>query len=60
VAVDLMQDSQGKFWVNEVNHTMEFKNSVEPTGVDIPGKMADYVIAFARQGSQDANSAWNE
>jgi len=57
VAVDLMQDSQGKFWVNEVNHTMEFKNSVEPTGVDIPGRMADYVIAHARQGSFDADSA---
>ncbi|PKO13721.1 MAG: lysine biosynthesis protein LysX [Chloroflexi bacterium HGW-Chloroflexi-10] len=47
LAVDLMQDRQGRLWVNEVNHTMEFKNSIDPTGVDIPGKMADYVIHYA-------------
>ena len=47
LAVDLMQDHQGKIWVNEVNHTMEFRNSIEPTGVDIPGKIADYVIHYA-------------
>ena len=46
VAVDLMQDAEGKLWVNEVNHTMEFKNSVEPTGVDIPGKMVDYLVDY--------------
>jgi [lysine-biosynthesis-protein LysW]--L-2-aminoadipate ligase len=46
VAVDLMQDTTGKLWINEVNHTMEFKNSVDPTGVDIPGKMVDYLIAM--------------
>jgi [lysine-biosynthesis-protein LysW]--L-2-aminoadipate ligase len=46
VAVDLMQDRQGKLWVNEVNHTMEFKNSIEPTGVNIPAKIADYVIQY--------------
>lgn len=46
LAVDLMTDRQGKMWVNEVNHTMEFKNSIEPTGVDIPGKIADYVIHY--------------
>lgn len=44
VAVDIFQDAQGRMWVNEVNHTMEFKNSIEPTGVDIPGRIADYVI----------------
>ena len=47
VAVDLMEDPQGRLLVNEVNYTMEFKNSVAPTGVDIPGKMADYVIQTA-------------
>lgn len=46
VAVDLMEDRQGKLWVNEVNHTMEFKNSIEPTGVNIPAKIADYVIQY--------------
>ena len=47
VAVDLMEDPQGRLLVNEVNYTMEFKNSVAPTGVDIPGKMADFVIQTA-------------
>lgn len=51
VAVDLMQDPSGKLWVNEVNHTMEFKNSVEPTAVDIPGKMVDYLIAKVKNQS---------
>ena len=51
VAVDLMQDPSGKLWVNEVNHTMEFKNSVEPTGVDIPGKMVEAIIAMVANQS---------
>ena len=46
VAVDIMQDQTGKLWVNEVNHTMEFKNSIEPTGVNIPEKIVDYVIQY--------------
>lgn len=37
VAVDLFESERGLL-VNEVNHTMEFKNSVHTTGVDIPGK----------------------
>ena len=51
VAVDLMEDANGKLWVNEINHTMEFKNSVEPTGIDIPGKMVDYLIAMVENQS---------
>jgi [lysine-biosynthesis-protein LysW]--L-2-aminoadipate ligase len=51
VAVDLMQDLSGKLWVNEVNHTMEFKNSVEPTGVDIPGIMVDAIITMVTNQS---------
>ena len=33
-----------KHAVNEINYTMEFKNSVEPTGVDIPARIVDYVL----------------
>ena len=33
--------------VLEVNHSMEFRNSIEPTGVDIPGHIADFVLAEA-------------
>ena len=29
--------------VHEVNHTMEFRNSIDVTGVDIPGRMLQFV-----------------
>jgi [lysine-biosynthesis-protein LysW]--L-2-aminoadipate ligase len=48
LAVDLMETRDGMM-VHEVNHTMEFKNSVAPTGVDIPGKVVDYVMEVARR-----------
>ena len=44
VAVDLFEDPTRELLVNEVNHTMEFRNSVPATGVDIPGLMAEYVL----------------
>jgi len=47
VAIDLFESKDG-ILVNEVNHTMEFKNSVTTTGVNIPGAMVDYVINVAR------------
>ena len=31
--------------MNEVNHTMEFRNSSKPTGVNIPGKIVEYVLS---------------
>ncbi len=43
IAVDLFETENGLL-VNEVNHTMEFKNSLEPTGVDIPGKIIEYFV----------------
>jgi len=44
VAVDLFETDQG-LQVNEVNYTMEFRNSIHTTGVDIPAKIIDYVLA---------------
>ncbi|MEE8290383.1 MAG: RimK family alpha-L-glutamate ligase, partial [Candidatus Tectomicrobia bacterium] len=46
LAVDLLESSQGLL-VNEVNYTMEFRNSIDTTGVDIPGTMIDYLIQEA-------------
>lgn len=43
VAVDLLEDEERGLLVNEVNHTMEFRNSVPATGVDIPGLMVEYI-----------------
>ncbi|MGQ9555919.1 MAG: lysine biosynthesis protein LysX [Anaerolineae bacterium] len=39
VAVDVFEDGGRGYLVNEVNHTMEFRNSIAPTGVDIPGRI---------------------
>ena len=48
LALDVMETEKG--WTcHEVNHTMEFKNSVAPTGVDIPGKVLDYCVAQAKR-----------
>ena len=46
VAVDLFQTKKG-YLANEVNYTMEFRNSIDTTGVDIPGRIVDYVIEVA-------------
>ena len=43
LAVDLVEDRHRGLLVLEVNHTMEFRNSIKPTGVDIPARMIDFV-----------------
>jgi [lysine-biosynthesis-protein LysW]--L-2-aminoadipate ligase len=48
LAIDVFETENG-LTVNEVNHTMEFRNSIATTGVNIPEKMVDYVLANARQ-----------
>lgn len=48
VAVDLLESPDGRLLVNEVNYTMEFRNSIDVTGVDIPGRIVDYTMAVAR------------
>jgi [lysine-biosynthesis-protein LysW]---L-2-aminoadipate ligase len=46
VALDVFETPDGLV-VNEINYTMEFKNSVEPTGVNIPERIVNYVVAQA-------------
>ena len=48
VAIDLFETSNG-ISVNEVNYTMEFKNSIHTTGVNIPKKIVDYVLEVAKK-----------
>jgi len=48
LAVDLFEDPDRGLLVNEINHTMEFRNSITTTGVDIPRRVAEYVISQAR------------
>jgi [lysine-biosynthesis-protein LysW]--L-2-aminoadipate ligase len=52
LAVDLLEHPDRGLLVNEVNHTMEFRNSIDTTGVDIPAHVADYVLSVARDGHQ--------
>jgi [lysine-biosynthesis-protein LysW]--L-2-aminoadipate ligase len=48
IAVDVMESNDG-LTVHEANYTMEFKNSVAPTGVDIPGKILQYLESVAKR-----------
>jgi len=48
LALDLFEDEDG-FTINEINHTMEFRNSITTTGVNIPQKMIEYVLAVVRE-----------
>ncbi|MEM1186749.1 MAG: lysine biosynthesis protein LysX [Planctomycetota bacterium] len=50
-AVDLFECPRRGLLVNEVNHSLEFRNSIEPTGVDIPLRIAENVVSIA-QGRQ--------
>ena len=43
LAVDLLETPDG-LTIIEVNHTMEFRNSIHTTGVNIPAKMVDYLL----------------
>ena len=48
VALDLFETPDG-YSVNEVNYTMEFRNSIDITGVDIPSMVVDYVLEAGRK-----------
>ncbi len=51
LAIDLMKTVDGTLLINEVNSSMEFRNSSQPTGVNIPAKMAEFVIHHASSRS---------
>lgn len=44
LALDLFETENG-LTVNEINHTMEFRNSIATTGVNIPQRMIEYILA---------------
>ncbi|MCB9449800.1 MAG: lysine biosynthesis protein LysX [Anaerolineaceae bacterium] len=47
LAIDLLETADGSLVINEVNHTMEFRNSSAPTGVDIAARVVQYALAAA-------------
>jgi [lysine-biosynthesis-protein LysW]---L-2-aminoadipate ligase len=48
VALDVFEDPNRGLLVNEINYTMEFRNSIDTTGVNIPSRVVDYVLKVAR------------
>ncbi len=48
VAIDVFEDQDRGLLVNEVNYTMEFRNSIDTTGVNIPGRVVDYCLQVAK------------
>jgi [lysine-biosynthesis-protein LysW]---L-2-aminoadipate ligase len=50
LALDLFEHPERGLVLNEINHTMEFRNSIAPTGVNIPHRVAEFVLRQARLG----------
>jgi len=46
-AIDILECPVRGPLVSEINHSMEFRNSIDTTGVDIPGLVADHTLAIA-------------
>lgn len=59
VAIDVLEDPDRGLLVNEVNYTMEFRNSILPTGVNIPERMVDFALRVAQDGWNVANGWTN-
>ena len=47
LAIDLLEHPDGML-VSEVNYTMEYRNSIDTAGVDIPGRIVDYVLRVGK------------
>jgi [lysine-biosynthesis-protein LysW]--L-2-aminoadipate ligase len=54
LAIDLLEDNERGLLVCEVNHTMEFRNSIDTTGVNIPEHIARYVLQVAETSLVEA------
>ena len=50
LAIDILEDPNEGYLINEVNHTMEFHTLAPTTGVDVGGLIVDYTLRVARGG----------
>ena len=50
LALDVFESPEGLV-VNEINHTMEFRNSSAPTGVDIAAEVVNYALNLLNQAN---------
>jgi len=48
LAVDILEDPNRGFLVNEVNHTMEFHTLAPTTGVNVAGLIVDFTLKVAK------------
>ena len=46
----MLEDPEQGLLINEINATMEFRNSIAPTGVNIPQEMIEYIVSNVREG----------
>ncbi len=58
LAIDVLEDPDRGFLINEVNHTMEFHTSVPVTGIDIPGKVVEYTLAIGKRHDEGEPLPW--
>jgi [lysine-biosynthesis-protein LysW]--L-2-aminoadipate ligase len=49
LAIDLLESPEHGLLINEVNHTMEFRNSSTPTGINIPSEVVQYALSTINQ-----------
>lgn len=56
LAIDLFEDPDEGLLINEVNATMEFRNSIDTTGVNIPGRIVDYALDLARSTAAEGSA----
>ena len=54
VAIDLLECPSRGVLINELNHSMEFRNSITPTGVDIPRLIIQHAINLVVSASGSA------
>lgn len=55
-AIDLLECPERGLLVNEINHSMEFRNSIDSTGVDIPGLVVRHALRVAESARQGARA----
>lgn len=51
LAMDVFETPEGGLVINEINHTMEFKNSSAPTGVNIADEVVRYALSTITEGA---------
>ncbi len=60
IAIDLLEDPDRGYLVNEVNHTMEFHSTVPLTGIDIPGLIVEYAVEQGKSKAEISSMSMSE